>query len=70
MAPEHNANVTDILALREALRKLSKREQQMLWLIYAEGFSHKEVAGIMNLRSSPTGPGPADAWQKKMGAVS
>ena len=49
-APEPNANVTDILALREALRKLSKREQQMLWLIYAEGFSHKEVAGIMNLR--------------------
>ena len=50
VAPESNANVADILALREALRMLSKREQQMLWLLYAEGFSHKEVAGIMNLR--------------------
>lgn len=35
--------------LREALRSLSNREQQLLWLIYAEGFSHKEVASIMNL---------------------
>ncbi len=50
VAPEPNANVADILALREGLRTLSKREQQMLWLLYAEGFSHQEVAGIMNLR--------------------
>lgn len=55
--PEHQvaatgpyADAADILALREALRTLSRREQQMLWLLYAEGFSHKEVAGIMNLR--------------------
>ena len=50
VATEPNADAADILALREALRTLSKREQQMLWLLYAEGFSHKEVAGIMNLR--------------------
>lgn len=37
------------LELRAALRKLSKRDQQLLWLIYAEGFEHKEVARIMNL---------------------
>lgn len=35
--------------LREALRSLSAREQQLLWLVYAEGFSHKEVATIMNV---------------------
>lgn len=35
--------------LRAALRQLSKRDQQLLWLIYAEGFEHKEVAGIMDL---------------------
>ena len=35
--------------LREALRSLSDREQQLLWLVYAEGFSHKEVASIMNV---------------------
>ena len=51
VATEPHENVADILALREALRSLSKREQQMLWLLYAEGFSHKEVAEIMNLRS-------------------
>lgn len=37
------------LELREALANLSTREQQLLWLIYAEGFSHKEVARIMEL---------------------
>lgn len=37
------------IALRRALRRLSKREQQMLWLLYAEGFAHKEVASIMKL---------------------
>ncbi len=38
------------LRLRDALRTLSKRDQQLLWLIYAEGFAHQEVAGIMNLK--------------------
>ena len=37
------------IELREALANLSKREQQLLWLIYAEGFSHREVASIMKL---------------------
>ncbi len=50
VATEPTTSVAEILALREGLRTLSKREQQMLWLLYAEGFSHKEVAGIMNLR--------------------
>ena len=50
VATEPNANLADILALREALSTLSKREQQMLWLLYAEGFSHKEVARIIGLK--------------------
>ena len=50
VATEPTTSVAEILALREGLRTLSKRERQMLWLLYAEGFSHKEVAGIMNLR--------------------
>lgn len=40
------------IELREALANLSKREHQLLWLIYAEGFSHKEVARIMKLRQA------------------
>ena len=49
MATRPDTDIADVLALREALRTLSKREQQMLWLLYAEGFSHKEVARIMSL---------------------
>lgn len=49
MATRPTANIADVLALREGLRTLSMREQQMLWLLYAEGFSHKEVARIMSL---------------------
>ncbi|MXY70531.1 MAG: sigma-70 family RNA polymerase sigma factor [Acidobacteriia bacterium] len=37
------------IELREALSSLSRREQQLLWLVYAEGFSHREVARIMKL---------------------
>lgn len=37
------------IELREALASLSRREQQLLWLVYAEGFSHEEVASIMKL---------------------
>lgn len=39
------------IALRSALRSLSKREQQLLWILYAEGFSHKEAASIMGVSS-------------------
>ena len=49
MATRPIADMADVLALREGLRSLSIREQQMLWLLYAEGFSHKEVARIMSL---------------------
>ena len=38
--------------LRAALRGLSARERQLLWLVYAEGFTHKEAARIMRLRSA------------------
>ena len=37
------------IELREALASLPRREQQLLWLVYAEGFSHREVASIMKL---------------------
>ena len=43
------ARFADDIALRDALATLSKREQQMLWLLYGEGFAHAEVARIMNL---------------------
>ena len=45
------SHADESIALRSALRSLSTREQKMLWLIYAEGFSHKEVASIMGVSS-------------------
>ena len=41
------------IAVHKAMRKLSPKYQQVLWLIYFEGFSNKEAARIMkkSLRS-------------------
>jgi RNA polymerase sigma-70 factor, ECF subfamily len=40
------------LDLNRALRRLKPRERAMLWLAYAQGFSHEEIAGVLGLRAS------------------
>jgi RNA polymerase sigma-70 factor (ECF subfamily) len=35
--------------LGAAMAQMSFRERQMLWLAYAEGYSHKEIATVMDL---------------------
>jgi RNA polymerase sigma-70 factor (ECF subfamily) len=35
--------------LEPAMARMSVRERQMLWLAYAEGYSHKEIAEVMAL---------------------
>ena len=46
---DHGPTHLESIELRDALANLSTREQQLLWLVYAEGFSHKEVGSIMKL---------------------
>lgn len=43
-ASERNAD------LARALSNLKPRERAMLWLAYAEGASHQEIAGVLGLR--------------------
>ncbi len=38
--------------LGPALMKMKPRERQLLWLAYAEGYSHKEIAAITGLASA------------------
>jgi RNA polymerase sigma-70 factor (ECF subfamily) len=39
------------MMLEPRLLQLRPRERQLLWLAHAEGYSHKEIAQIMGLRS-------------------
>jgi len=39
-------------ALGPALEKMRPRERQLLWLAYAEGYSHKEIAEVTGLASA------------------
>jgi RNA polymerase sigma-70 factor, ECF subfamily len=38
--------------LGRALRRLKPRERELLWLAYAEGASHKEIAAILGLNAA------------------
>jgi RNA polymerase sigma-70 factor, ECF subfamily len=40
------------LDLARAMDKLKPRDRSMLWLAYAQGFSHEEIAGLLGLRTS------------------
>jgi RNA polymerase sigma-70 factor, ECF subfamily len=44
--PERRADV------RRALRRLKPRERALLWLAYAQGSSHTEIAGVLGLKTS------------------
>jgi RNA polymerase sigma-70 factor (ECF subfamily) len=47
--PERQAEVRTDLA--RAMNKLEPVQREMLWLAYAQGASHEEIAGILGLRA-------------------
>jgi RNA polymerase sigma-70 factor, ECF subfamily len=49
-ASQDGVDREDGLDLRRALERLSRREQEMLWLAYAEGASHQEIGDALGLR--------------------
>jgi RNA polymerase sigma-70 factor (ECF subfamily) len=49
-APEHHAAIRTDLA--RALEKMEPVQREMLWLAYAQGASHEEIAGILGLRTA------------------
>jgi len=47
--PEHHAAMRTDLA--RGLQQLEPMQREMLWLAYAQGASHEEIAGILGLRT-------------------
>ncbi|HEY1986819.1 MAG TPA: sigma-70 family RNA polymerase sigma factor [Terracidiphilus sp.] len=50
--PDRSAQFDSIAVLGPALEQMRPRERQLLWLAYAEGYSHHEIAGITGLASA------------------
>ena len=55
--------------LNGALRKLTPRELQLLWLAYVEGSSHKEISDVVGLKTVSVRPMLFRARQKLLGIL-
>jgi len=51
-APDTSGQADTRAILGPALLQLRPRERQLLWLAYAEGYSHREIAAITGLASA------------------
>lgn len=49
---DHSAACDSKAMLGPALKSMRPRERQLLWLAYAEGYSHREIAEITGLASA------------------
>jgi len=55
--------------LKRALRQLTPRELQLLWLAYVEGSSHKEISDVVGLKTASVRPMLFRARQKLLGIL-
>ena len=51
-ARDHSSECESKAMLGPALKAMRPRERQLLWLAYAEGYSHREIAEITGLASA------------------
>ena len=55
--------------LNSALRQLTPRELQLLWLAYVEGSSHKEISSVVGVRAASVRPMLFRARHKLLGIL-
>jgi RNA polymerase sigma-70 factor (ECF subfamily) len=55
-SPDGHVSEERRVDVRRALGRLKPRERAMLWLAYAHGSSHSEIAGVLGLKSASIKP--------------
>jgi RNA polymerase sigma-70 factor (ECF subfamily) len=49
---DHGARVVDNIDLARAMEQLRPRDRTLLWLAYAQGFSHEEIAQTLGVKAA------------------
>lgn len=55
-APDHQASVHASADLQRVLSRMDESERQILWLAYAEGASHREIATVVQMKEASIRP--------------
>ena len=50
--PPSDGAAADRTDLKRAMACLKSSEREMLWLAYAQGLSHREIAGVLGLKAA------------------
>ena len=51
VAPAHDRQTATRIDLRKAMQQLEPVQRELLWLAYAQGASHEEIASILGVRA-------------------